>query len=311
MAYIATNKQRDIFVDTIQQKLLGPGGDVFGFPDEEELIAVDPLKLYYSGILFPAAFAERVEETEEPELDADGAAPTPPDVVDDEKPASEEEEHDPSARLQSFYPRNFGILFSVNSDCEEFKVKLSYAKYEVYRGMEMILSQEEHNHLEILLDEIDTDKKLYLTREDLKSTVTFAPTLHTEEEKSSFLHELKGKFWGKARDNGHFLYSNEYLKSKFFKFFFKRDKFKRSPFFLELELPILDGKQQISPEEPNLQYHIKSINKGDKKFVKILISNESDGKGRASDNCFFQVDLRVETDKMIPYENRFANSIDA
>jgi hypothetical protein len=55
--YLENNNQREIFVDTIQEKLIGPGADVFGIEKDEELVATNPVKLYYSGILFSKAFS--------------------------------------------------------------------------------------------------------------------------------------------------------------------------------------------------------------------------------------------------------------
>ena len=50
------NNQREIFVETIQEKLIGPGSNVFGLDKLEELIDKNPVKLYYSGILFSLFF---------------------------------------------------------------------------------------------------------------------------------------------------------------------------------------------------------------------------------------------------------------
>jgi hypothetical protein len=313
MAYISNNNQREIFVDTIKQKLIGPGGDVFGFPDEEELISIDPLKLYYSGILFPASFGETTTVTEEAEEINDGETViTPPDVEEENNVAAEEEENDPSSRLQSFYPRNLGLLFSVDNTCESVKVILSYAKYHLEKSMEIILSDDEHGLLQDLLNEIDEQQALSLIREDGdKTSIVFSNTTISEETKSTVLNSIKTKFWDVAKQNGHFLYSNEYLKSKFYKLLFKRDKFRRIPFFVELELPLRGIKSEISADEPNLHYHLRIIERANKKFVKILLSNESENEGRGTANCFYQVKLRVESPNIIPYENRFSNSIDS
>lgn len=44
---------RDYFSYRIQRNLIGPGADVLGLPDVEELLSQMPLQIYYSAILFP------------------------------------------------------------------------------------------------------------------------------------------------------------------------------------------------------------------------------------------------------------------
>lgn len=312
MSYIEENNHREIFVDTIKQRLIGPGGDDFGFPDEEELVSIDPLKLYYSGILFPPNFGEESPNNEEAEvLPEDDLDPMLPEGEEENQTAPDEEDDNFSLRLQSFYPRNFGILFSVNPDCKKIKVKLTYAKYQVERSMEMFLSDEEHIILEKLLQDIDGDKFLNLSRENNgKTIVAFNNDRLSEENKKYSIGVIKEKFWVVLRAN-HELSTNDYLKNKFFKLLFKQDKFRRTPFSLDLDLLTINEERQVSEDEPNLHYHVKVIDKEGNKFVKILISNESQNTGRGTANCFFQMGLRVDSLDIIPYKNRLANSIDA
>ena len=57
---------RDSFYNEIQKGLIGPGSDIFGVPENVELISDFPLNRYYSGILFPEKdYTTKVPFTEE------------------------------------------------------------------------------------------------------------------------------------------------------------------------------------------------------------------------------------------------------
>ena len=137
--YLDDNNQREIFVDTIQEKLIGPGADVFGIVKENELISIEPVKLYYSGILFSPAYSKNEsdndlkDEVEEIAIDNDGgnalldnnAQTDANNFIEDNIDDSDTD----NLRFQSFFLNKFGLTFAVEQTTDHVDIILNYATY--------------------------------------------------------------------------------------------------------------------------------------------------------------------------------------
>jgi len=143
--------QRLIFRDTIHKGLIGPGSDIFGVNDDQEIISDFPLKRYYSAVLFP----ERDKSKQatiglEHDLDAqseisddkeDGSEIAGFDERDENNPANPDVQKktnkDLTEELYSeanhYFPNNFGLTFCVDNNVTSVTADFSFAMYELVK----------------------------------------------------------------------------------------------------------------------------------------------------------------------------------
>lgn len=139
-----------IFRDKIKKGLIGPGSDIFGVPDEEEIISDFPLKRYYSGVLFPEKETNKNQLTigEQDDLDAKSEISDDEEADANEIPESTEEndaEDDKADKTKKknrdltedfyseathYFPNNFGLTFCVDKDQKSVTAEFSFAMYE-------------------------------------------------------------------------------------------------------------------------------------------------------------------------------------
>lgn len=138
-----------IFRDTIKKGLIGPGSDIFGLPEQEEIISDYPLKRYYSGVLFPekeknrnqltigeldnldaqAEFSDDIEDGEEMPSDA-GVDQTPDkDNVEKNKRSNRDLKEDYYSEATHYFPNNFGLTFCVDKEQKTVVAEFSFAMY--------------------------------------------------------------------------------------------------------------------------------------------------------------------------------------
>lgn len=138
-----------IFRDTIRRGLIGPGSDVFGLPDDEEIISDYPLKRYYSAILFPEKETNQNQLSigEIDRIDAEAEisddVETGGDINEDQ--ASDEVQNDDNAdqpkkknkdltedyysEATHYFPNNFGLTFCVDKEQKSVVAEFSFATY--------------------------------------------------------------------------------------------------------------------------------------------------------------------------------------
>jgi hypothetical protein len=164
--YLIDNNQREIFVNTIQEKIIGPGADVFGIDKEFELVATNPVKLYYSGVLFSKAFSnpeavtEDGNDVDENEVDEneliinnplnDGAADN--DIENNQQLDGQKDDiESANLRFQSFFPNKFGLTFAVNQTTDLIKIIFNFATYELVSKRKLKISDADWILLQIAL----------------------------------------------------------------------------------------------------------------------------------------------------------------
>lgn len=137
-----------IFKDTIRKGLIGPGSDIFGLPDEHEIISDYPLKRYYSGILFPEketnkaqlTIGEADDQDAKAELSDDGEAgdeiqqyqdaEMEEDSADTVKKKNKDLTEDYYSEATHYFPNNFGFTFCVEKDQKSVLAEFSFAMYD-------------------------------------------------------------------------------------------------------------------------------------------------------------------------------------
>ena len=140
-------KARQIFQDRILKGMIGPGSDMWGLPDEEEIISDYPLPRYFSGVLFPnksvspqsqadeddAALASESLITDENE--GDTALDTQDLDIEETKDIGEKQEEGKVKRqdfnldTNSFFPTNIGITIALDKSIKEIDVEFSFGLY--------------------------------------------------------------------------------------------------------------------------------------------------------------------------------------
>ena len=330
--YLNDNNQREIFVDTIREKLIGPGGDILGFPNESEVVSIDPTKLYYSGILFAKNFASAnlAHEAENAdEQDEQGQHGQANENIPDEDVAGGVEQDDLEAsnqRFQSFYPSSCGLVFAVKNETEKIKVKFSYATYKPAKPRKICLNLEEKNKLFEILTLIEINEGFtekyganFFTNAityDIDRGVLELETIpHYTFEKEGqqisakisdkHLGEIKNRYFKELPMIGKMFYK---LLAGYNLHFYERFKSEVPEFDINVSQPI--EKEVIILEEKKLLYYVTVKEKGGNKVVKILLRNENFAEAKSCESCYFQVKIRVETNQLVTYHNPINSAID-
>lgn len=312
--YLDNNNQRELFVDTIREKLIGPGADVFGVDAENELIAKNPTKLYYAGILFSKAFSNPDAQVQDDleEIVPDDNDPIPDGDGDDNTPKLEEGKDDMEAanlRFQSFYPDKFGLVFAVEDDTNTIDVTFNYATYIAVNDRKIKISQTEWDTLTPLLDQIhqtiidefDVDLFNPIRFSYINNELTF----DYNADVRAFISNNSTRYY--AIVNNVFRNNVQLKKNKYFKLCAK-NVYKRAPQAHTLQLPLNNADGYIV--DGHLKYYLKVMQRDGKKIVKILVKNESVNEAKSYSDCYFQVQIKVTTNALVDYKNPFNNVID-
>lgn len=139
-----------IFRDTIRKGLIGPGSDIFGVPDELEIISDFPLKRYYSGILFPeretnknqltigeaddqdaqVEFSDNTMEGDEIQSENGIVTEQDDEVIEKTKKKNKDLTEDYYSEATHYFPNNFGLTFCVGKEQQSVVAEFSFARYE-------------------------------------------------------------------------------------------------------------------------------------------------------------------------------------
>jgi Helicase conserved C-terminal domain len=139
-----------IFRDTIRKGLIGPGSDIFGTPDEQEIISDYPLKRYYSGILFPeretnanqltigevddqdakVEFSDDTQDGNQLQDDNEKVTEYVDEITEQTKKKNKDLTEDYYSEATHYFPNNFGLTFCVGKEQESVVAEFSFAMYE-------------------------------------------------------------------------------------------------------------------------------------------------------------------------------------
>ena len=203
---------RNVFQEQISKRLLGPGSDVWGLPDDEEIISDYPLQRYYTGVVFPDKKpanspdeqSSHEIENETKGVDEDIDEPTitesESDEINSDVKDSLEEDEEVKANQNSYFPTNIGLTFCIKENIQTVDVEFSFGLYYIPKQTE----------LKIAIPEIGYQSFLK------NPAFPFKTTLAYENGFMMLTEELKGEKSGGKRSGDYSKY-DEFRKSDSYK----------------------------------------------------------------------------------------------
>jgi hypothetical protein len=338
---MSIKENRDVVIERVRKEIIGPGSDIFQCKDDfsDEIIAGKPLQRYFSGILFPKQLRPNASDNGEEEMkdeDADDITNYSPEQrndTDDEPKTNEtfeEDETDPTDTIpkytaNTFFPSHFGITFSLDKSCENFKAIINFGTYtkinhpEIkipYKGESIhLLAEHGLNHY---LSYDEENKALFQTHK-IQRTKDHKPT----DEYLHFQECLKSLRKNTSTD---FALYKAISKLSF------GTKYKRNDNRIELNIPISDilnsSNQHLViklSEQPNcnsenwneemkesLVFHLRLYtNYANKYYVKAVIENKTSiekknfilSGSRVNERSCFQTEIIIECDRLLPFRD--------
>lgn len=318
---------RDTFQNRIKKGLIGPGSDIWGLPDHEEIISDYPLQRYFSGILFPERnFTKSHSEEDDNQVQAETEEPNlftpeniPLDRESDEKITNkiEPDDSEDERRINQnhFFPNNIGLTFCVDKSTKNIEVEFSGGFYYEPKQAE----------IKIQIPEVG-----YYAFIDENLGFPFKDILVYENGYLSLSRELEGNKGGKQHRSGEYIIYDQFKKSeklkdssaKYYIHYFEKligRVWKRRPFNYYISLDIKDTRDIIpisltnkTHKEVNIGYHVKTYEVNNNKYVKIQLINISKKQSskrytaktpELNSKCLFQAEIKIKSDKIVPYKS--------
>jgi len=341
-------KARQIFQDRIQRGMIGPGSDMWGLPDEEEIISDYPLPRYFSGVLFPNKSVTPKTQSEEDDaaLQSDSLVTdddNEEDSTDDENQDNEETK-DPGEKQEevkikrqdfnldtnSFFPTNIGITVALDKSVKEIEVEFSFGLY----------TQAKTEERKIKISKAGYDS---FFEQGIPFPLSFRDALKYEDGYMYLNRELKGEQKNPERANGEYGLYDEFKNRKnltrqteeggFFSAYYyvgKLEKllgraWKRTAYTFKQTIAVEESfKSPISFDFPtkiykltDAGYNIKVYEDSRARFVKIQLVNRSEDHpanrfSNRSENLnfksLFQGSIKVQSDGLIEYKDNSLNT---
>jgi hypothetical protein len=321
------NNQREIFVNTIQEKIIGPGADIFGIDKEFELVATNPVKLYYSGVLFSKAFSnpeavtEDGNDVDENEVDEneliinnplnDGAADN--DIENNQQLDGQKDDiESANLRFQSFFPNKFGLTFAVNQATDLIKIIFNFATYKLVSERKLKITAAEWELLQAALPSLNEN---LVIRQDFGTDFFALDKFNFENEVLTFTYNpsndinLSDKKYKDCINTAFHNIPN--LSKRFVKNLCAKKVFERKPFSWAHTLAFTEiMNTPITIPNAKLQLFTKVIETDAKKIVKLLIQNNSTADKKSYKDCYFQVQLKVESNEITDYKKHISSVVD-
>lgn len=327
---------REKVISRVQKELIGPGTDLFECADKvhfsDEIIADKPLLRYFSGILYPkqTAIGDLVEDDDEceetpPEVAEDATINIIENKDNDRQTEPKEDDKEIQYSASTFFPSQYGISFVVSSECPEINIKISFGNYKKAKTKEISLFYSGDN-IELL------------EKFGLQKFIEYDST-----EKILKLPKELNKAEKLLRSNGLNSLGREHRESALYKaltkLFFK-DKYKRHENIIETTIPTISlikaenqhyrillsdindansdfwWKNKGESLKDYLWLHIKLYEQYNNKYViKVFIENTllfprtkfSIAKESLNQACLFQIEIKVETPYLQPFNDYKSN----
>jgi len=309
------SQPRDFFIEHLQGTLIGPGGDVYGSSNEEELLSSLPLQTYHSAILFPERKTPDSEEEKEltnlaATFSQDSETPGGSYDAEQSNPSNavggkRQEAKEVYQEANSYFPTNCGLTFCVEQEVREVEVSFSAGKY-------------------VLLDWKSSERwslvRAKINRQDfetLKNDPDFPFSNLLEYE---MFKESEGWFWlrdkpaenqreaiKKLKEYSNAATERSKMALRRFELLYAGRISRRIPLNETLLLPIQDTLEPVTVFEnetgvPIAKCWVKVIPSNGKNYVKILLANTAEkhpankfslGKEELNEKCLFQVKITV------------------
>lgn len=341
-------KARQIFQNRIQRGMIGPGSDMWGLPDEEEIISDYPLPRYFSGVLFP-----NKSVTPETQADEDDATLESESLITDEneeentlenqeadieetKDVGEKKEEakikrqDFNLDTNSFFPTNIGITIALDKSIKEIDVEFSFGLY----------TQAKAEERKIKISKAGYDS---FFEQGIPFQLTFRDALKYEDGYMFLNRELKGEQKNPERANGEYGQFDKFKNRKnltrqteeggYFSAYYHIGKlekllgraWKRKPYIFKESINVEKSfKSPISFNFPteiykqtDAAYNIKVYEDNRARFVKIQLVNRSEDHpanrfSNRSENLnfksLFQGSIKVQSEGLVEYKDNSLNT---
>lgn len=328
---------RDSFYTEVQRGLIGTGSDIFGVPDNEELISDYPLNRYYSGILFPLKdfptgnpiSEEEVEssnnqaETDEEDYDSTEKKEQTGDT--EEKEEKNEEDYSQTSDTQdyqliqnAFFPTHIGFTFCIEPK-KFIGVNFSFG---IYDQLEPPQSE-----IKIAISKVGYDS---FFDETIENQLSFKDILTLKDGFMQLSRKLNGSRGGREKRSGEYLdfdnfrsyknigdkeaYKHIHLLEKLLGRIWKRED-KIIPWEVEVKNtkePIEIFHKEYGSQIVSVCYMVKTYEYKGNNYVKILLLNNSSHPSNKYSNtnenlnrkCLFQTKVSVENIFLRPYKSQ-------
>jgi len=320
-----SEKEVNIFRDTISEQMLGPGSnkDFLSKDIENEVINQYPLVRYYTGIIFPEKSMNTQGDLDNESLESDSQdeglyfedTEIESGNITDEKSEIREDKKNESSLSNHFFPSNIGITFCIPDSEKSVRVVFSFSLYEQAKSTDVKLKTSQQIYQVLTGDEYGFPLKDILLYESIDEY----------QGRLSLKRNLKGKMVGGYTEE-FAIYRDWYnssekdLKSiiypayKHLEELISTNLWRRKPYDFKVEIDT--DKEIFSPRQfidfPHAGYTIKIIKKEKKKFVKIQLVNlfpalgsdsYSNTKEVLNQQCLFQSSIKIHCDKFLEYKS--------
>lgn len=313
--------------------------DTVSFSDE--IIADKPLLRYFSGILYPKQattddFVEDDDESDETPsyIAEDGTTEVITDKSSDKTTEAKEDDKEVRYSASTFFPSQYGISFAVSKVCTDLNVKVSFGNYRKTKTKEITIAYDDE------LINFDSGNNL-LDEYGLLQFVEFDSENKTLRLKKDIGKEFK-RLRGDCLNNlGKQVGRDNTLYKTLTKLFFK-DKYRRinnriettisietikqsENFHYKILLSEIDGinsdnwwEGKTSKRDTNkisvkdhLWLHLKLYELANNFVIKVFVENTllfprdkfSISKENLNMACLFQIEIKVDTKHLIPFND--------
>jgi len=314
-------RQLEIFQETIQEQLLGPGSDVYDDDPAFEIISDYPLKRYYTGILFPERVlkSQGQADTVAFDSDSDDVLEYIDDEGSDELSNSEEAPSDIKKNSKEeitlsnhFFPSNMGMSFCVDRTVESVQVNFSFATYKQPKQTELSVKITRSAYQTLIHDKYGFPFKDIINYVEIDEHFGLL----------SLKRELKGKKKGRTEEYSSFDDWTKSIDSDFEETIWPARKefnrlitkaWQRTPVEITRAITLshnIDTPKAL-PDFKSAGYTLKMYEVHDRKYVKIQLVNRfpslsndkfSNTTELLNESCLFQAEISVDAGKLLSYK---------
>jgi hypothetical protein len=313
-------RQIEIFQETIQEQLLGPGSDIYSDDSTFEIISDYPLKRYYTGIVFPERSLCSQGEADTESFDSDSDDAEYPDSenineISDSAEGLKDTQKDSKEEItlsNHFFPSNMGISFCIDESVDSIQANFSFAVYSQPKQTEVSIKITRTIYQTLIHDKYDFPFKDIINYVEIDEHYGLL----------SLKRELKGRKKGRTEDYASF---DGWIKNvdpdfketiwpahnEFNKLITRT--WQRTPVEITRAITLshnIDTPKAL-PDFKSAGYTLKMYEVRDRKYVKIQLVNLfpailsdqfSSTKELLNESCFFQAKISINTDKLRSYK---------
>lgn len=336
---MSVKENRNIIIERVKKELLGPGSDIFVCNEDfaNEIIEGKPLQRYFSGILFPKQLQTNGSDNGQEEMkeeDEDDVTDLTLEFPEEDKKEAEIFEEDdetdktdtqPKYSANTFFPSHFGITFAVDKSCKNFKANIRFGNYKKadFSEIKIPYNGEGIHYLEQFglshFVTFDSENKTLSQSQKLQRTEggNLTPEYIHFQECLKSLRQNTDKDFALYKVISKIFFKDKYIRfDNIIKMDIDIKQIENAPNeHLELklsELPncIFDNWHKELKE--NLVFHLKLYsNYSDKYYIKAVIENKvkipkdkfSLSKEKVNQVSCFQTEIKVETEKLLPFRD--------